>query len=100
MPIKKLTQAAVDGFSSPEEGRVDYYDRDLKGFMLRITENGAKTWSVTYRINGDETRKNRRITLGPLARIPKVAVARDKARRILDLAEAGKDPAAIINAEE
>jgi hypothetical protein len=66
MPTIRLTQAAVERVRPPTSGRVEYNDKHLPGFMLRVTDTGAKSWACFYRIKG----KNRRLTLGTLQQIP------------------------------
>src|SRR5690348_1865050 len=72
----------------PETGQVDYWDKKLPGFGMRVSVGGARTWVVMYRYNGVK----RRMKLGnhPLKCL---ADARDDARKALDKAEDGRDPA-------
>ena len=48
MPIAKLTKRFV-GTVAVNSRRVVYYDTDLKGFGLRVTPTGVKSWCVEYR---------------------------------------------------
>ena len=44
MPIAKLTKRVVDTIK-PGDHRVIYYDSELKGFGLKVSPVGGKTWS-------------------------------------------------------
>lgn len=90
MPQKKLTQLVVDGIAPPKAGRVELFDKNLPAFGLRIASSGHKSWTVMYRLPGDP--KVRRYTI-PFAKFPKVNEAREEARRIMQKAERGEDPA-------
>src|SRR4051794_3804729 len=88
MPTISLTQRAVDALKPPPSGRVEYFDRTLPGFGLRITDAGRKTWIVMYRVGGTKVRE----TIGTLAAIPNVADARQRARESVELAQRGVHP--------
>jgi hypothetical protein len=75
-------------------GRIEYWDAALPGFGLRVTEKGAKSWTVLYRLHG----RLRRSTLGGYPALP-LAEARDRARDVLREVDKGNDPA-IAKAEE
>ncbi len=72
----------------PGMNRVDYWDASLPGFVLRITPDGTKTFSVMYRIAG----RRRRFTLGSYP-VLGLADARDAARDALEFVRHGIDPA-------
>jgi hypothetical protein len=55
MPTKNLTAAFVEKVK-PNGKRTDYFDDSLPGFSLRVSENGVKTWCVSYRFAGKWTR--------------------------------------------
>jgi integrase len=65
------------------------YDTELRGFGLRITQNGARSFVLAYTVNGRE----RRLTIG---RWPtwSVAAAREEAKRLRRLIDQGIDPLA------
>ncbi|HVC51525.1 MAG TPA: Arm DNA-binding domain-containing protein, partial [Stellaceae bacterium] len=90
MPTLKLTQLAVDRLKPPGSGRVEYWDSQLPGFGLRVSETGRKTWIALYRVSGKLVRE----TIGTAALIPKVDEARERARASLLLARGGKNPVA------
>ena len=85
---KKLTSLFVERVKPPLAGRVEYADTVLRGFALRVTENGRKSWSYMYRFNG----RLRRLTLG---RYPTVdlAGAREKVRNAQQMIDRNEDPA-------
>ena len=89
MPRTKLTAAAVERIAPPKQGRVEYFDKLLPGFALRVTHKGAKSWCVFYRIHG----RLRRYTIGgyPAFDLKAARKAAEKAMREVEL---GKDPAA------
>jgi len=88
MPTTSLTQRAVDVLKPPKSGRVEYFDRTLPGFGLRLSEGGRKTWFVMYRVGGKKVRE----TLGTLASIPRVADARERAQESMRQAQKGIHP--------
>jgi integrase len=85
----KFGARTVDSLKPIGGKRTDYFDASTRGLCLRVTPNGAKSWSVLYRHRG----KLRRLTLGS-ADVVKLADARDRARDALNSASEGADPAA------
>jgi integrase len=90
MPTIKLTQPAVERLKPPVAGRIEYFDNQLPGFGLRISNSGRKSWIAMYRVGGKLVRE----TIGTLALIPNVAEARDRARESLQKAQKGINPVA------
>jgi integrase len=88
MPTIKLTQPAIEKLKAPTSGRIEYWDNQLPGFGLRISDTGRKTWVVMYRVGGKLVRE----TLGTAAVIPSVADARTRARESLQKAQTGVNP--------
>lgn len=99
----KLTEQAVARRKPPKTGRDEIDDLVVPGLVLRVTDKGAKSWSLLYRVAGEggETAtglpkrgKLRRITLG---RHPAMGLkaAREAARKALETADAGTDPVAV-----
>jgi integrase len=85
-----MTKDLTAGFAErvKVEKRTDFYDTKLTGFVLRVTENGKKTWAVAYRHQG----QNRRVTLGTFP-VLNATEARKAARIALRDAQLGTDPA-------
>src|ERR1700720_1916297 len=88
MPTLKLTQAAVDKLKPPATGRVEYWDSQLPGFGLRVSDTGRKTWQALYRVDGKMVREK----LGTVAQIQSVADARERARQSMTKARSGAHP--------
>jgi integrase len=88
MPTLKLTQAAVDKLKPPVTGRVEYWDSQLPGFGLRVSDTGRKTWQALYRVDGKMVREK----LGTVAQIQSVADARERARQSMTKARSGAHP--------
>ena len=85
---KHLTDPGIGKMSKAKNGkRVERFDAGSPGLALRITDQGVKSWSVYYRLDG----KHRRLTIGTWPEIG-VAEARDQAREIKSQAKAGVDP--------
>jgi integrase len=88
MPTKKLTDLTVSRASAPDGGRLDLWDAALPGFGLRVTESGAKSWVLMYRVAG----RKRRMTLGTYP-LYSLKAAREMAREALQRVGTGVDPA-------
>ena len=90
MPTTSLTAASVERLKTPAVGQIEYYDRRLPSFGLRLSYHGTRSWFVMTRLDG----KLIRVTLG---RHPALSLgeAREEARRVVNLAAAGKDPRQI-----
>jgi len=56
----KLTKSVVEKLAVPAAGQAIYRDSELKGFGLRVTSGGARTYVVEKRIGG----KVRRVKIG------------------------------------
>jgi integrase len=89
MPTIKFTVRSLDALKPPATGRVEYWDADVPGLGLRMSDRGRKTWTLLYRAGG----RQRRFTLGTYPALP-LADARDKAKDALRAVAHGKDPAA------
>jgi len=91
----RITKTFVDKVPLPEvkpgqsSAQAFYRDSDNKGFGLRVTSGGAKSFIVEKRIHG----KVKRITLGSYGNLT-VQQARSEAIRLLGEVATGKDPIA------
>lgn len=87
----KLTDKLVRAASPPPAGRNSaiIYDGEVKGFGLRVTRNGARSFVLNYRIAGRE----RRLTIGSYPDWT-VLAAREEAKRLKRLVDTGHDPLA------
>lgn len=92
-PIK-LTKTVVDRLAIPaalsgRKGQAFYRDVTLKGFAVRVTSGGTKTFVVEKRVNG----RVRRMTLGRYGELT-VEQARTEAQKLLGKIAMGVDPIA------
>lgn len=85
----RLTKSIIDKLPLPDlsQRQVIYRDTEFKGFAIRITHTGVKSFVVEKRIG----RKNRRITLGPYGPLT-VEQARKEAMKVLGKMATGIDP--------
>lgn len=94
----RLNKRAVDGLPAVEKPRI-FYDAELKGFGLRVTPAGAKTFIVEYRPGGGGRGvAKRRMKLGAYGEITPEQ-ARSMARDVLAKVRCGQDPAGARSAE-
>ncbi len=85
-----LTKAAVDKIVSPtNKAQAFYRDDKLKGFALRVTASGVKSFVVEKLIQG----KVKRVTLGRYGELT-VEQARKEAQKFLGKLASGVDPIA------
>jgi integrase len=91
----KLTKSVVEGLPAPVLGYTLHWDGALKGFGVRITARGVKTFVLQRRVNG----KERRITIGRLGPLT-AEQARREPTRLLGAIATGRDPVAERNHAE
>jgi integrase len=91
MPTGKITKRSVDAISAAS-GDTFLWDVDLKGFGLKVTAKGAKTYLLQYRMGGREC-PTRRYTIGPHGSPWTPESARQRAQELLLLVRRGIDPA-------
>ncbi|MEW8525571.1 MAG: tyrosine-type recombinase/integrase [Candidatus Thiodiazotropha endolucinida] len=91
----KLTKSSVERAPIPDSGQVFYRDDQLKGFALRVTARGAKSFVVEKRIN----RRVKRKTLGRFGEMT-AEKARKEAIKFLGLVAGGQDPISEKREEE
>src|ERR1700730_13058587 len=89
MPTVTLTARNVAKLAAPESGRIEYFDKHLSGFGLRVTDKGARSWITLYRHKGSQ----RRYTIGALSPSLGLVEAKAEGKTILRRAAAGEDPA-------
>lgn len=86
----KLTKAIVDKALPPQsKDQIFYRDGELKGFALRVTASGVKSFVVETVIGN----KVRRMTLGKYGKLT-VEQARNEAKKLLGKIATGVDPIA------
>jgi len=93
MPQVNLTSKAIEALKLEQPAQIEYWDAALNGFGLRVSRTGTsgrstKTFFVRYRVG----KRMRRLTIGD-ATLLSLAAARERARAILVIVDAGDDPA-------
>jgi integrase len=91
MATGRISKALVEGFS-PAGTDQFLWDRDLRGFGLKVTPKGTKTYIVQYRIGGRRGRTERS-TIGRHGTFT-AEEARSIARQLLGRVAVGQNPAA------
>lgn len=86
----RLTKTVVDRITPPAHGQAFVRDTDLKGFAVRITAAGARSFIVEKRIKGHPARRQ---TLGRYGELT-VEQARKLAHQFLGQVAMGEDPVA------
>src|SRR5215472_9925392 len=84
----KLTKSVVEKLAVPTTGQVIYRDSELKGFGLRVTSGGARTYIVEKRIDG----KVRRVKIGRADNALPAEKARRLAQEFLGKVAGGANP--------
>jgi hypothetical protein len=85
----KLTDKLAKTLDVPAAGNRIYPDEDVKGFGVRVTYAGARSFILNYRAAGRE----RRITIGSFPDWT-VSAARERARELKRRIDVGDDPLA------
>ena len=84
--MTRITKRAVDALIAREREYM-LWDRDIKGFGVRVHPSGRKVYLVKYRHRGRVVKT----TIGPHGTIAPAA-ARSRAAEIVTAARTGKDP--------
>lgn len=90
MPTARVTKHTVDSVS-PGPKDVFLWDDEIRGFGLRTTSTGAKSYVLQYRMGGRES-PSRRYTIGRHGSPWTPQTARKEAERLLILVHQGIDP--------
>lgn len=88
--MAKLTKTYIDKITPPESGYDLHWDEQDRGFGLRVTKDGKRTYITQGRVNG----KDARISIGPHG-VFTVDQAREVAREHLRSMRQGIDPRAV-----
>lgn len=92
----RITKTIVDNMEAPaDRDQAFYRDAQLKGFAVRVTASGVKSFVVEKLVNG----KVRRMTIGRYGEIT-VEQARKEAQKLLGKIATGIDPRAEKKAVE
>ncbi len=85
-----LTRNAIKAIVPADKDQV-YWDAEVRGFGLKVTPKGAKSYVLQYRMGGREA-STRRYTIGRHGSPWTPDLARDRAKELLRLVDAGQDP--------
>ena len=95
----KINKRFVDSAMPPSHGDTRIWDIELRGFMLRVSSSGRKSYCVKYRVN----REQRWMTIGEHGLPWTPEEARNRAREVISEATKGNDlsagPSARIAAQ-
>lgn len=86
----RITLRLIDATAAPKEGELRIWDTDVRGFALRITPTGRKSYCLKYRYQG----RQRWLTIGEHGSPWTPDTARSKAKEALYQASHGEDPQA------
>jgi integrase len=92
--VAKLSDREVRALPAPAAGSRIKYDGEVKGFGVRMTSAGARSFVLNYRVAGRE----RRYTIGSFPDWT-VAAAREKAKALKRRIDLGEDPMAERQAD-
>ncbi|MGA8936776.1 MAG: site-specific integrase [Pseudolabrys sp.] len=84
---ERLTEAFVRKTLTPARGQTFLWDGEVKGFALRVTSGGPKSFVVDYRVDG----RQRRFTIGAYPDWS-VQAARQAAKELKREVDQGRDP--------
>lgn len=90
MANRKLTKTSVDALGAPESKDLFVWDTELRGFGVRVTPKGFKSFVLQYRM---KNKASRRMTIGGFGTPWTVETARKEAERRLLKIRQGIDPA-------
>lgn len=95
----RITKSIIDGAPLPGKGeRTMLWDSELKGFGVRITSTGSRTYILRYRMGGRDTAV-RTITIGQHGSPWTPDQARRHAAELLTMVRSGRDIVAEKEAE-
>ncbi|HEV2596245.1 MAG TPA: tyrosine-type recombinase/integrase [Sphingomicrobium sp.] len=90
-----ITDTMVKAFEAPKNGNKIVYDEKVKGFGVRVTAGGSRSFVLNYRTRGG---RERRFTIGQYPDWKTVA-ARNEATELKKRIDRGEDPLADIEAD-
>ena len=89
MSNQSITIRAIDAVKPCPTGDVYTWDTNLRGFGLRVTPKGVKSYVLQYRVNGGPSRRK---TIGIHGSPWTTQMARKEAERLLMIVRQGIDP--------
>jgi integrase len=90
MPTARLTKRSVD-LVEPSSKDIFLWDDEIRGFGLRVTPKGSRSYILQYRMGGREARTCR-YTIGGHGSPWTPDLARKEAQRLLVMVRQGTDP--------
>jgi integrase len=90
MTRKKLTKTTVEALQQPRSGFADHFDRDLRGFHVRVFASGRRSYRLKYTVAG----RQRVATIGEHGASWTAEEARSEAEDLRRVADRGRDPIA------
>ena len=90
MPTGRITKRSVDAVA-PGAANTFLWDDELRGFGLKVTPRGAKSYVFAYRLGGREATK-KRFTIGKHGSPWTPASARQRAEELAAIVGKGEDP--------
>ncbi len=93
MPTIRLTDRTLRSLAG-DGRRIEFFDRSLAGFGLRVSPSGRLTFVLRYR---NDDGRERRMSLGTYPALS-LADARDRAKELLGEVARGEDPGAGLQA--
>jgi len=90
----RITLRLIDATATPPDGELRIWDSDVRGFMLRVSSTGRKTYCLKYRYSG----RQRWLTIGEHGSPWTPDTARTRAKEALYQATHGEDPQ-LVKAE-
>ena len=99
MATGKITKTSVEGIDPPPAGkRAHLWDDTLKGFGAMVTDRGARSYLVQYRIGGRGA-QTRRVTIGKHGSPWTAETARTRAKELLHQVDCKVDPFDAVKAQ-
>jgi len=93
MTVIKITKTEVDRLIANAEADL-FWDTTVKGFGLKVTENGTGSYVLQYRLGGGRLGQTKRLTIGKHGSPWTPDTARTEARRLIGRVVQGHDPLA------
>ncbi|WP_293943171.1 site-specific integrase [Sphingomonas sp.] len=99
MATGKITKTSVESIEPPSMGkRAHLWDDILKGFGVMVTDRGARSYLVQYRIGGRGA-PTRRVTIGKHGSPWTAETARTRAKELLHQVDCKVDPFDAVKAQ-
>lgn len=91
--VTRITKSSVEALAVPPPGgRTVLWDAEVKGFGVRVSSGGDRTYVLRYQVGGRDE-KQRQVTIGRHGSPFTAEQARRRALEILTAVRSGSDPA-------